>query len=60
MRNHNRGKNTIELVGTVLKASSDIVPDSNKCIPDKHSESGVLVVKKGNSLNKGISFSWRK
>ena len=45
---------------TAANASSDIVPDSNKCIPDKQSESGVLLVKKGKSLNKGISFSIRK
>ena len=55
---HSRDKEAdVSIQGAVTKASSDIVPDSNKCVLHKHSESGSLVEpENGNSLIKEISF----
>ena len=49
--------NCVKITPEVINFSSDIGPDSKKCIPHRHSESGSLVEpENGNSLSKGISF----
>ena len=37
-------------------ASSGIIPDSKKCIPDKHSESGLLVVPENGNSERNFVF----